>query len=109
MGPTGVKRDSRARALKEVQRQGLGTKGTDHGAESRCVGLSEPSTLTPESHGRFTSMFSIIDSSCPARQGMPTRRELLRIGGLALGGLACPSLWRGVSCAAGERPGASRV
>jgi hypothetical protein len=54
-------------------------------------------------------MLSIIDSSCPAGRDMTTRRELLRIGGLALGGLACPNLWRGTSCAAGERRGASRV
>ncbi len=35
-------------------------------------------------------MLSIIDSNCPVTRAMPTRRELLRIGGLALGGLAWP-------------------
>jgi Protein of unknown function (DUF1501) len=42
-------------------------------------------------------MLSIIDSSCPSTRGMPTRRELLRIGlggGLALGGPAWPVLCR---------------
>jgi Protein of unknown function (DUF1501) len=54
-------------------------------------------------------MFSIIDSRCPATRSMPTRRELLRIGGLALGGLAWPGLWMRQARAAGERRGASLV
>ena len=54
-------------------------------------------------------MLSIVDSSCPAGRGMPTRRELLRIGGLTLGGLACPRLWSGQSAAAEKRRGARRV
>lgn len=54
-------------------------------------------------------MLSIIDSSCPPTRGMPTRRELLRIGGLGLGGLALPGLWRTQSQAAGPRRGASLV
>jgi Protein of unknown function (DUF1501) len=37
-------------------------------------------------------MLSIIDSSCSTKRSMPTRRELLRIGGLALGGLAWPGI-----------------
>src|SRR5207248_9896205 len=41
--------------------------------------------------------------------GMPTRRELLRIGGLALGGLAWPGHWIDQARAAGERRGASLV
>jgi hypothetical protein len=40
---------------------------------------------------------------------MPTRRELLRIGGLALGGLAWPGLWMGQAHAAGQRRGANLV
>lgn len=47
-------------------------------------------------------MLSIIDSSCPVTRGMP-RRELLRIGGLALGGMAVPGLWSGLTRAAEKR------
>lgn len=53
-------------------------------------------------------MLSIIDSSCPISRAMPTRRELLRIGGLALGGLAVPGLWSSLARAADKR-GASAV
>jgi hypothetical protein len=35
-------------------------------------------------------MLSIVNSSCPVSRASPTRRELLRIGSLALGGLAWP-------------------
>ncbi len=54
-------------------------------------------------------MLSIIDSSCPATPGMPSRRELLRIGGLALGGLAWPGAFMRHGHAAGDRRGASLV
>jgi len=41
-------------------------------------------------------MLSVIDSSCPVSRAMPTRRELLRIGGLTLGGLTLSGLaWPG--------------
>jgi hypothetical protein len=50
-------------------------------------------------------MLSIIDSSCPATPHLPSRRELLRIGGLALGGLA----WPGHARADGARRGAGLV
>lgn len=53
-------------------------------------------------------MLSIVDSSCPITRAMPTRRELLRIGGLALGGLAFPSLCPGLARAA-ENRGANLV
>jgi hypothetical protein len=49
-------------------------------------------------------MLSIIDSRCPPTSGMPSRRELLRIGTLTL-----PWLWRGSLGAAEQRRGASRV
>lgn len=54
-------------------------------------------------------MLSIIDSTCPTTPGRPTRRELLHIGSLGLGGLAWPGLWRCQARAAGERRGASLV
>jgi hypothetical protein len=50
-------------------------------------------------------MLSIIDSSCPTPLGLWNRRELLRIGGLALGGLA----GFGSARADGVRRGASLV
>ena len=53
-------------------------------------------------------MLSIFDSSCPRSRAMPTRRELLRIGGLALGGLASPALWPSLARAA-EKRGANPV
>jgi Protein of unknown function (DUF1501) len=54
-------------------------------------------------------MLSIIDSRCPPTRGMPTRRELLRIGSLGLAGLAWPGLGKGYARAGGERRGASLV
>lgn len=54
-------------------------------------------------------MLSIIDNTCARHASMPTRRELLRIGGLGLGGLAWPGLFRGATCAAGQVPGANLI
>lgn len=54
-------------------------------------------------------MLSIIDSSCRLPSGRPNRRELLRIGGLALGGLTWPGILPGLSRAAGDRRGAALV
>lgn len=49
-------------------------------------------------------MLSIIDSGCPVTRAMPSRRELLRIGGLGLGGLALGGLaWPGLAAAADNR------
>jgi hypothetical protein len=50
-------------------------------------------------------MLSIIDSRCPPTRGMPSRRDLLRIGGLGLAGL----LWPGLGALAGDRRGAGLV
>jgi hypothetical protein len=51
-------------------------------------------------------MLSIFDSS-PVSRALP-RRELLRIGGLMLGGLASPGLWPNLTSAA-EKRGANSV
>jgi hypothetical protein len=54
-------------------------------------------------------MLSIVDTTCPLSRSMPSRRDLLRIGSLALGGLALPGLFEGSPCAAGQVPGANLV
>lgn len=53
-------------------------------------------------------MLSIVDASCPVTRANPTRRELLRIGSLAAGGLAWHGFGPGFARAAGK-PMASPV
>ncbi len=53
-------------------------------------------------------MLSIVDASCPISRAVPTRRELLRIGGLAMGGLAWPGIGPSLAPAA-EKRGANSV
>lgn len=54
-------------------------------------------------------MLSIVDSSPRASGSWHTRRELLRIGGLALGGLTWPAFWPSIGGAAGEKRGPATV